>query len=630
LPIRAARLRRALLVSLVAIVGFVAAPVHADDESPAKGYWAIEDIKEGMKGFGKTTLHGTDIVKFDVEVLGVQRNSSPGRDTILVRLSGCKLEHTGIIAGMSGSPIYVEGKLLGAVAFAWPFGKEPIAGVTPFAQMVGFAGNLRKDYLADAQGARPASSLPEVRPVPDVRIWEHEFQPSLVNRPQTALGGAGTVLGMSRIKMPVAVSGFQPRSLSMLGDLMEPLDMMPVMSGDASADIIAAEGDRPLEPGSPLVIAMVTGDFDISGVGTVTHVEGDRVYGFGHPMMSLGKCEFPMMTGYIHVVYPRQTVSFKMGSPLKTVGVIDTDVSTCVAGRLGARPRMVPMEISIKRQGQPVPHNYKVEIVPQKELFANMVMNVLVGAIDTEGNLPDELTMAVNTTIQVKGRKPIEISNVYAGDQISGAFAPMAAYGIVPNLLSAIARNPFGEVEIESIRSTTEIIDGRNSADIAKVRLGSDVLEPGDKLVAHVELEPYKGAPKHADISLQLPANLPPGQYVAVVCDAVNSVRADLRNQPHLLQPQDLDQLFRVLELQVAERRTNLCLRVMTRDVGVSLEGQAMPNLPAGMANILMSRRRTGTLPIRSELVAKTETPFVVQGVQVLQFNVVPDKRISQ
>ncbi len=602
----------------------VAVSRGADDEPIVAGYWAVEDIKEGMKGYGKTVMHGTEIVKFDVEVLGVQRNSSPGRDTVLVRLSGCRLEHTGIIAGMSGSPVYVEDKLLGAVAFAWPFGKEPIAGVTPFAQMVGFASSLRKDYLADAKGAQPAAVLP------NLKLHEYDFRSALLNKPQPALADPNLVLGMNRIKTPLVMSGFSPNSVQMLSDLIEPMHMMAVSGGRASSDVMAEAAGRPLEPGSPLCVAMVTGDFDISSVGTVTHVEGDRVYGFGHPMFSLGKCEFPLMNGYIHVVYPRQTVSFKMGSPLKTIGVLDTDVSTCVAGRLGKRPHMVPMELSIKRQGQPVPHNYKVEIVPQKELFASMVFSVLTGAIDTEGNLPDELTMKVSTTIQPKGHKPLVVEDVYAGDQYSGQFAPMLAYGIVPNLLNILVRNPFEEVEIESIRTNTEILDSRNSASIERVRLSSDVYEPGDKLVAQVELEPYKGSPQRVDVSLNLPENLPLGVYQMMVCDSINSIRSELRNQPHILQPQNLDQLVRALELQVSERRTNVYLRVMTRDFGVSLEGQAMPNLPHSMAQILTTRRRSGVLPIRTELVSKSETPFVVQGAQVMQFQVVADKKLYQ
>jgi hypothetical protein len=594
-------------------------------DTPVAGYWAVEDIREGMRGYGKTVMHGTEIERFDVEVLGVQRNSSPGRDTILVRLKGCKLEHTGIIAGMSGSPVYVDGKLLGAVAFAWPFGKEPIAGVTPFSQMVGYAGSLRNEYLADAHGAMPASSLP------NLKIWDHGFRsPYFSADPQEAVVDPSSVLGMTRIKMPLVVSGFSAHSLSRMKDAMEPLAMLPVMGGSVSGDVMAEAIDKPLEPGSPLCVAMVTGDFDISGVGTVTHIEGDRVYGFGHPMFGLGKCQFPMMSGYIHVVYPRQTVSFKLGSPLKTIGVIDTDVSTCIAGRLGPRPRMVPMELSIKREGQAAVQRYKVEIVPQPELFASMVYNVLVGSIDTDGNLPDELTMRVTTTIQPKGREPLTISDVYAGDQYSGQFAPAAVYGIIPNLLNILVRNPFQEIEIESIRTETEISNSRNSATIERVRLGSDVLEPGEKLTAQVELEPYKGAPQRLELSLELPANIPPGVYQALICDSMTAVRSDLRNQPHLLQPENLDQLYRVLRLQVAERRTNLYLRVMTRDIGVALEGQALPNLPMSMAQILTGRRRSGVLPIRTELVSKIETPFVVQGAQALQFQVVADKKLDQ
>jgi hypothetical protein len=604
------------------LLPFLTSSATADDKI-VPGYWAVEDIKEGMRGFGKTVMHGADIEKFEVEVLGVQRNSSPGRDIVLVRLSGCRLEQTGVIAGMSGSPIYVDGKLLGAVAYTWPFGKEPIAGVTPFAQMVSFAGNLRKDYLADARGAQGTASLP------NLRIWEHDFRSTMFNKSQPALANSNAVLGMSQIKMPLVVSGFSRSSISTLAEALEPLQMTPMIGGAAAGDVLDA-ADKPLEPGSPLCVAMVTGDFDISGVGTVTHVEGDRVYGFGHPMFSLGKCEFPLMTGYIHVVHPRQTVSVKMASPLRTVGVIDTDVSTCVAGRIGQRPRMVPMELAIKRQGQPAPHAYKVEIARQKDMFPTMVFNVLVGAIDTEGNLPDEMTMKLDATIQPKGHDPITISDIYAGDQFSGAFAPTSVYGIIPNVLNILLRNSFEEVEIESIRATTEILDGRNSATIEQVRLNSELFEPGDKLTVQVELEPYKGGPQRVESSLDLPANLPPGLYQVLVCDSMTSIRSDLRNQPHLLQPQNLDQMIRMLQVQVAERRSNLYLRVMTRDLGVALEGQAMPNLPQSMAQILTTRRRSGVLPIRSELVSKTETPFVIQGAQVLQFQVVADKKFNQ
>lgn len=624
LPFNRLPTRPASLVWLL-LLSFASTPVVAQDKPAVNGYWAIEDIKEGMKGSGKTVLHGTKIEEFEVEVLGIQRSSSPGRDIVLVQLKGCDLEDTGIIAGMSGSPVYVDGKLLGAVAYGWSFGKKPIAGVTPFAQMVSYASNLRKEYVADARGGRRVGTMP------NLRVWDRDFRSLLITQPGHApLAGSRGMLGLSRIKMPLVASGFSPRSMSTLSLLTESLDMIPVLGGRATGDAVEAAAEAPLEPGSPLSVALVTGDFNLSGIGTVTHVEGDRVYGYGHPMFSLGKCELPLMSGYIHVVYPSQSLSFKMGSPLRTVGVIDTDVSTCIAGHVGQRPRMVPMEVVLKREAYPSPHRYQVQVVRQPELLPSFVYTVLLGAIDTEGNLPDEMTVRLDAVIQPKGHRALKVSNVYSGERYTGFFAPMVIYSIVPNLLNALVRNPFQEIEIESIRCVTEISEGRSSASIRQVRLDSDIYQPGDKLVAKVELDPYKGAPAVAEVSLDLPANLAPGRYQAVVCDALTSIRSALRNRPHMLQPQDMEQLYRVLELQLAPRRQNLYLRVMTRDVGVALKGEAMPNLPRSVAQILSSRRRSGTLPIRNELVATTSTPFVVQGSRALYFTVVQNKKIYQ
>jgi hypothetical protein len=600
---------------------------HADDPL-VKGYWAIDDIKEGMQGYGRTVMRGTRIERFEAEVLGVQRSVSPGRDMVLMRLRGCELEKTGIIAGMSGSPIYVDGKLLGAVAFAWPFGKEPIAGVTPFCQMVSFAANLEAQYRADMQqtpvgtfGAPPARSGLS----PMVRLWDEPFR-SFFASGESAPGGA--VLGMGRIRMPLVASGFSPRGLAALGDAIEPMGMLPVMGGELAAAQAEQAAEAPWEPGSPLSIALVTGDFDLSGIGTVTHIEGDRVYGFGHPMFAIGKCEFPLQSGYIHTVYPRQSVSFKLGSPIRTLGTIEADVSTCVAGRMGRRPVMVPMEVVVKRAGTPTVHKYNVQVIRQPELLASMVFQVLTAAIDTEGNLPDELTLKFDATIQPKGRRAFRVSDIYSGEFYAGATAPMAVYNIVPQLLNALVRNPYSPVEIDSIRCTTEISEGRAAARIAAIKLDAELYEPGDKLTATVQVEPHKGAPRHIDLSIALPANLPSGVYPVLVCDSMTSIRADLRNQPHLMNPENLDQLDRVLSLQIAERRTNLYLRVQTRDLGVAVQGTALPELPASMAQILTSRRRSGALPIRNELVARRETPWVLQGGQMMTFQVVQDKKL--
>ncbi|MCA1686003.1 MAG: hypothetical protein LC745_08475 [Planctomycetia bacterium] len=377
---------------------------QAGEPNPSS-YWKIDEIRPGMKGTGQTVMVGTKLEEFGAEVLGVMRDVSPGRDMILCRLTGCNLDHSGIIQGMSGSPISVDGKLLGAVAFAWEFAKDPIAGVTPFQQMVEYVRSSDRRIAAESKDigqhadARAAFRVGSVQ----IEAWGDEAISSFDLGPLAASGGAPA--GMRPIAMPLSASGFTPRSLALLEERFRPIGLAPLAGGAASKQVIKDEGDKPLVPGAPLSIAMVTGDFDLSGIGTVTHVEGDRVYGFGHPMFSLGACEFPLMTGYIHTVYPRASVSMKMGSPLKVVGVIDTDVSTGVAGRIGPKPDMLPVSVRVKTGRYSDAHTYHVRMVREPNLLPNLVMAVLSNAIDTEGNLPEELSAHIKATIRLKGHE---------------------------------------------------------------------------------------------------------------------------------------------------------------------------------------------------------------------------------
>jgi hypothetical protein len=213
---------------------------------------------------------GTKLEEFGAEVLGVMKGVSPGRDMVLCRLTGCNLEHAGIIQGMSGSPIYIDGKLLGAVAFAWEFAKDPIAGVTPFSQMVEYVRSNDKRMAAEAnldRGPVRAASLDG--------LWrlDDSVGPALEANGLMAVSGGG-LGGMRPIATPLAASGFTPRALALLSERFQPIGLAPMAGGKAQDRIIQEEGDKALVPGAPLSIGMVTGDFDLSGIGTVTHVEG--------------------------------------------------------------------------------------------------------------------------------------------------------------------------------------------------------------------------------------------------------------------------------------------------------------------------------------------------------------------
>ncbi len=267
--------------ALLGLIASLASSTALAGEPDAKTYWDVSEIRAGMKGVGKTVMTGTALEEFEAEVLGVMKGVSPGRDMILCRLKGCKLEHSGIIQGMSGSPIYIDGKLLGAVAFAWEFAKDPIAGVTPFSQMVQYARSSDRQLAAEAidDGDRHAWLMGEDQVVNGLAGLDSEL-----SRPDPGLcrgtGGDEADRDARRGDRLLAPGPRHPRRTA-------PPDR-PRADGRRRRHRPSSRRKRATSrsrPGSPLSIAMVTGDFDLSGIGTVTHVEGDRVYGFGHPML---------------------------------------------------------------------------------------------------------------------------------------------------------------------------------------------------------------------------------------------------------------------------------------------------------------------------------------------------------
>jgi hypothetical protein len=586
-------------------------------------YWQVDDLRAGMKGTGRTVMKGTKIETFQAEVIGVLKNTSPGRDLVLCRLAGLDLEKTGVIQGMSGSPIYIDGKLVGAVAYAWPFGKEPIAGVTPFCQMHKYVESYeRRDLVEGDQPNRFGLKTP-------LRIDGRDFSTVTVSDdfgdPQpTAADG----LWLVPLRTPLAASGFTQHSLGLLRDRFKGTGMVPMQGGGVGGKVAADVGNVKIEPGAALSVALMLGDFDLSGIGTVTHVEGKRVYGFGHPFFGLGACEFPLMTGYTHTIYPRQNISFKMGSPIKTVGVINADVSTCIAGWLDRKPDLLPVKMTVSREPGHQAKTFQVQTVRQRSMVAPLVFAALTNSVDMEGDLPEELTADLQCRIEVEGRPPVVIHDKFSGSSFSGNRAPQALYQQVASVINLLTYNTHRPVRIKRIECSTQIRAGRTSADIEAIELDSETFAPGETLRATVFVRPYKGLRQRLPVTLKLPADLPEGDYTATVSDDLACARAELRDNPNLQTPQDLDQVFEALKVQTAAKRTHLAVRVPTSAVGVALNGKSLPKLPGSMVQILGNTRRTGAQTMGGALVSRQATDWVVQGTESVRFRVRKDKRV--
>ena len=605
-----------LSVSTVVLLCFSLSGQAIQAGPKVEAYWNVDDVRAGMKGVGRTVMMGTKIEEFKAEVLGVLKNTSPGRDMVLCRLSGLDLDKTGVIAGMSGSPVYLDGKLLGAVAYAWAYGKEPMAGVTPFSQMHGFVEAYeRRDLAEQGKPVRVGLRVP-------LKIGTNSFDAVTVAQgfdapePREADG-----MWMVPLRTPLAATGMTAHSLKLLRDRCgSGSGLLPVMAGGATGKIQDEEKETQLEAGGPLAVALITGDFDLSGIGTVTHIEGDRVYGWGHPFMSLGACEFPLMTGYIHTIYPRQTVSFKMGSPLRTVGVINADVSTGIAGWLNRKPDMMPLRTSVSLGERNPARTFNVQMVRQRSLLPTLVFTALTNAVDMEGELPEELTAELTARIELEGQPPLIIKDTFSG--FSGGRAPAALYGQVASAVNLLTFNPYKPVRIKSIECDTRIMPGRSTADIEAIELDSENYAPGDTVKARVFVRPYKGDLKRVAATLKLPADLPEGNYTLTACDDLSSIRQTIRDNPVLNNPQDVAQILEMVRTQMAAKRTSLVLRLPTGPAGVALSGKALPNLPPSMVTILSNQRRSGAQTVGSSLTESQPTEWVIQGSESARFTV--------
>ena len=634
-----------VLLGLACCIGVASAALAAPK---LDSYWQVDDIRPGMKGIGRTVMKGTKVETFDAEVLGVLKNISPGRDLVICRLSGLGLEKTGVIAGMSGSPVYIDNKLVGAVAYAWSYGKEPIAGITPFSQMNGFVEaferrdlveqgkptrvGLRQPLLIDGKefdSVTVAQGFDEAPPSPPTPLPRSGGEG--ITTPSPPLGGEGRVRGVDDglvlmpLRTPLAATGFTPGSLKLLQERCGRLGMLPMQGGAVPARVLAEEKDAPLEPGSPLAVSLIRGDFDLSGIGTVTHIDGQRVYGWGHPFMGLGGCEFPLMSGHIITVYPRQTVSFKMGAPLKPLGVINADVSTCIAGWLGRKADMMPLHMEIALTEESVPRVFNVEIARPPALLPTLVFTALANSVDMEGELPEEMTAQMEARVEVEGHDPIVINDTFSG--FSGSRAAQSLYSQVGAVVNLLTRNSFQPVRIRRIDCRTRVQPGRRAAEIEAVELASDTFEPGETVKATVFVRPYKGVRQRLAVSLKLPADLPEGPYVATVCDDLLNARLMLRDNPTLNNPSNLDQVFDAVRVQTNVRRTDLVMRVPVPDAGVALGGQALPHLPPSMVQILGNGRRSGAQTMSAALAARQPTDWVIQGSEVVRFTVVRHKK---
>ncbi len=577
---------RTLLASLLALGVLTAAPVAQ------MTYLPLDQVRPGMIGVGRTVFSGTKLEDFKVEVLGVMRNViGPKRNLILARLEGGPLAKTGVIAGMSGSPVYVDGKLMGAVSYSLgQFSTEPIAGITPIDEMIDatlMPGATRV--------TRPVAMSAQPTPRELLEIWSRDLGRSkpFVEEASHALmiSGASAELGrMSAMLRPIAVpmiaSGFDASVFDPISPALSAAGFVPMSSTQSPGAGMSAANTRPLQPGDAVGVALLTGDFELGATGTVTHVDGDRVYAFGHPLYNLGPTQFPMTRAEVQVVLPSLMSSSKLASFGEIVGTVQQDRATAIAGRLGPAPSLIPVTITLNSDRGPS-RTFSFGVVRDFTFTPLLTYLSVANVLTSYERGAGPASFAIRGSASIRSEGDLSFEDIFSGDQPAGG---AAAYIAGP--LTALLKNSGENVEVEKIALTIDASEQQRSARIERVWLDTTRPRAGQDAIVNVALRSARGQEIVRQVPIQIPANLT-GSLQLTVADAARTTADDRRDT----RGADLQRVSQMMRSFNRSRRNNrLYVRLTSSDSGAIVNGEPMAGLPPSVLAVMESDRNSGTV----------------------------------
>ena len=602
---------RAVLLSLaLAAFGWVSVPATS-------AIMPLDEIKPGMIGTGRTVFEGTELQDFKVHILGVLKNvQGPKRSLILAKLEGGPLAQTGVIAGMSGSPVYIDGRLIGAVSYAiGSFPKEPIAGITPIREMIDATADSTRRSAAPVQAR---IDLPITREglaaavrATYARIGTFADRASDVESIGVPAATGGQLGALLRpIATPLVMSGVTAQTADLLASVFRDDGFEPMLSGGSSTD--APKATAALRPGDPVGVSLLSGDADFGATGTVTHIDGDRVYAFGHPLFNFGPATFAMTRAYVYTSLPSLMSSFKIATLGDVIGTVQQDRATAIAGTLGKGPAMIPVNITLESEHAPR-RSFHYSVV-NDQMFTPLLTYVAI--FNTLGNFERQVGSA---TFTVKGKArfqqhaDLDYDDIFTGDNpITGASAYVA--GPITMLLS----NDIEPVDVKSVDLSIQTAEESRTSSIERVWLDEVRPRAGHTVPLKVLTRSYRGAEKISTIPIEIPANAS-GQLTVMVTDGRQLNQIEQRELRRTLQPQSVAQIIRALN--ETRRNNRLYVRLLTGTPGAVVNGEALTSLPPSVLAVLEGDRSGGDFtPIRSATLGQWELPMdsAVSGTRVL------------
>ncbi len=591
----------------------------AGRETAVKALYPLEDLRPGMKGIARTVFAGTEPQEFSLEILGVLPGfTGPRQSTIIAKLSGTNVDKTGVFAGMSGSPVFIDDRLVGAIAYSFPFSKEPICGITPIRQMIDNfeQGNDKPKRNAEAR----ATSFTELASADwKPRLPKPSFTSTSLIAPVTAGSPLAPLMGqqIQQIATPVVFSGISQDSLSMFSAELTRSGLLPVSGVGGSAAITPLEpfDEKTLTPGASVSVQLVRGDYSIAASGTVTFRDGERIYAFGHPFLGLGGSDMPMTESSVVTVIANSYNSFKLAVPGRMVGSISQDRATGVFGQLGHAPRMIPVKINLHTSRDRV-EQFSYEVVSDEFLTPLLVNITVFNTIATRERSVGESTIAINGSIAVDGQAPIAVQR-----RFSSANAAALAAGSIAAPVSSLLSSGFDEVNIKGIVLDVDSSEEKRAATLERISLDRTEVGRGDQVEIQAYVRTDSGKQFVERIPVQIPADAPSGQLMIMIGDGATLQEA---SATRVFVPRDLGQL--VGAINKTRKNDRLYLRLLRPASGVVIGTTDLPNLPPSVVATLNNDRSSGgyTPTQLSQVYERELSPaeFVITGQQVISVTV--------
>ncbi len=575
--------RFSLLPSLLIICACSAASLFAAPQQESAQIMPLSEVRGGMQGYAYTIFAGDQIEKFDLEVIGVMPNFlGPKQSIILVELKGPKVEHTGVVAGMSGSPVYLEGKLAGALSLKLGiFTKEAIAGVTPI-----------EDVLRPPTQSAEGQTVPQQFTLPNDTLARNSLP-------------SGSSL--ERIETPLIFSGFQPAAVEQFAPQLQNYGFVAAQGGTAAPE----PDDKKLVAGDMAGMVLVSGDASINSACTVTAVQGDRVFLCGHPFMNLGDIQMPMSRSRVVMTLSSSLASTKIVNSGAAIGTITGDHLTAVTGKLGAAPAMVPLDLSfISGSAEKKLH---FEIINHPKLTPLLVAVTAFNGISQNSIYGEGTTLHLTGEIRLQGHAPVQIESSFApGDSLSQDSLPLAL--AIQNVFGRLFTNNYEVPLVEHIELRVESQPGRKSYTIESAWLEKGEAAPGEDVRVRVMLQPYRGQARVEETSVHVPDQAARGTTLRVlVSDADWLNRAsrgfNFAGMPGAGGPEGLDQLIALLNRE--RRNDRLYVGLFAPAPTLVWDDKELPNVPLSAINVIDGRPTPGSVQVlRESLASEASIPL--------------------